>query len=127
MGSRGLDLIVSKKGGSVEMPEKTYISAVIETMLELDCDKELIEYATDYFTLQLVADGSFEYVIRKPLYNSKAKIIGYEIIERGNIGTGLAKLLKKYRLIGDIIERMSKEAYHDVIQKCQNLHDLGFD
>jgi hypothetical protein len=109
------------------MSEKKYLSAVIETTLELGCDKKFIEQEHREFTLTLQEDGSFEYVIQKPKYNFRGIIIGYEILEKGNIGFGLARLLKKYSLISDMIERMSKEAYHDVYRDCEQLSAIGFD
>ncbi len=109
------------------MPEKKYLSAVIETTLELDCDKEFIEQEDTDFTLTLIEDGSFEYVIREPKYDSRGRIVDYDIEEKGNVGFGLARLLKKYSLISDMIERMSKEAYHDVYQDCEQLSAIGFE
>lgn len=109
------------------MKENKYISAVIETTLELDCDKEYIEHEDDKFVLELKEDGSFEYIIRQPKYNSDGVIIDHVILERGNIGVGLTKLIRKYINISDIIERLSVESFHDIIIECEEMQELGYD
>ena len=109
------------------MSEKRYLSSVIETTLEMDCDKEFIEIESMKFTLTLAEDGSFRYAILEPIFDSKGKITSFTELESGNIGFGLARLLKKSAHLEDIIERLSVNSYHDVINKCQELTSIGFD
>jgi hypothetical protein len=114
------------------------ISATMETRFELDCDKRFVEEKSKYFTLTLVEDGSFEYVIKYPTdsemvlpgqspFNAHKDTAGYAIMEKGRIGFGLARLLKKYSLVAEIIKGLSKQAYDEVITDCKNIYNIGKD
>ncbi len=91
------------------MSETKCLSATIETTQELDCERELIEQASEHFVLKFLEDGSFGYVIMYPVKTSKSGMtISYDKIECGKIGVGLAKVLKECN-IEEIVERLLVE------------------